>query len=184
MIGSAVAAGILRSYFLVYLERETWDSLWFVYKIWIWTFIELYVAIAAASAPALKPFFLLYLIQPVMSQVSRRLGSHGHGPEDYYGAGTDLQGVSDAEKGDVSWSQGSSMTPDLAIDADVTSDEKIGVAHEGSDDPGPYEMETFSSAKAEAARVARVRPVLPPPPRFPSPDAAPAAEPGGGSRWR
>lgn len=84
--------------------------------------------------------------------------------------------MSDAERGNVSWSKAD------GIDADVMSDEKMGYAHGGSDDPVPDEMETLSSMKDEAARANKVRPALPPPPRFPSPDAALVAGLGGGPR--
>jgi len=72
-----VAAGIVRTYFINYLINETYDNTWYLWKLWIWTFVELYISIIAASAPALKPFFRRFLVEPIMS---KRGGSSTCGP--------------------------------------------------------------------------------------------------------
>jgi hypothetical protein len=52
-----VAAGIVRTIYINYLLNETYDNTWLLWKLWLWTLVQLYTSIAAASAPALKPFF-------------------------------------------------------------------------------------------------------------------------------
>lgn len=44
---------------------------------WIWTLLELYIAIAAASVPALKPFYVKYVGIPVKSALSSYARSRG-----------------------------------------------------------------------------------------------------------
>jgi hypothetical protein len=66
-----VAAGIIRTILLNKVINGTWDVLWEVYTMWIWTIVELNVAIIAASAPALKSFFHHCLIQPTASLYKR-----------------------------------------------------------------------------------------------------------------
>ena len=54
---SVVAAGIIRTILLNNVINQTYDVSWASYTMWIWTIVELYTSIIAASAPALKPFF-------------------------------------------------------------------------------------------------------------------------------
>lgn len=68
---SAVVAGIIRTILLNVVINRTWDPLWELDTMWIWTMIELNVAIAAASAPALKSFFQHCLIRPTASLYKR-----------------------------------------------------------------------------------------------------------------
>lgn len=72
-----VLAGIFRTVALNKVINETYDFTWTLWKMWIWTVMELYFAIFAASAPALKPFFLKFFIEP-MATMSEN--TNGHGP--------------------------------------------------------------------------------------------------------
>ena len=62
---SVVIAGIVRTYYLNYVINNTYDVLWYIYVMWVWTILELYLAMIAASAPALKPFFQRFLMDPI-----------------------------------------------------------------------------------------------------------------------
>ena len=78
MIPSVVVAGIVRTYYLDYLINRSYDVLWYLYVMWVWTLFELYFAIIAASAPALKPFLRRYLVQHITSRYDyARSGSEG-----------------------------------------------------------------------------------------------------------
>ena len=68
-----VAAGITRTVLVDRVVAQTYDTSWVLWENWIWTVVELNVAILAASAPALKPFFRRFLIDPIASS-SRRAG--------------------------------------------------------------------------------------------------------------
>jgi hypothetical protein len=61
-----VAIGIVRTVELVRISTA-WDVMWKLYTVWIWTIIELDLAIMAASAPALKCFFQSSLVEPSVS---------------------------------------------------------------------------------------------------------------------
>lgn len=77
-----VTAGLVRTILLTHLTRSTYDSSWWSYKAWTWSMLELYLAIIIASAPALKPFFRKYLVDPIGGTLhrSRRYGgSHDGG---------------------------------------------------------------------------------------------------------
>jgi hypothetical protein len=50
---------------------RTWDVMWELDTAWIWTIIELNLAIVAASAPALKSFFQHCLLKPTASLYKR-----------------------------------------------------------------------------------------------------------------
>lgn len=60
-----VAAGIVRTIQLDRVVSKTYDTSWALWENWIWTVVELNVAILAASAPALKPFLRRFLIHPM-----------------------------------------------------------------------------------------------------------------------
>lgn len=62
-----VGAGIVRTILLNRVISKTYDVSWVLWENWIWTVLELNVAILAASAPALKPFFRRFLINPIAS---------------------------------------------------------------------------------------------------------------------
>lgn len=63
-----VVAGIVRTYSLDYLINHTYDNTWYLWKCWIWSMVELYISIIAASAPALNPFFRRFLLEPISSR--------------------------------------------------------------------------------------------------------------------
>ncbi len=66
-----MVAGIIRTILLNVVINRTWDPLWELDTMWIWTIVELNVAIVAASAPALKSFFQHCLIRPTASLYKR-----------------------------------------------------------------------------------------------------------------
>ena len=63
----AVAAGTVRTVLLYRLLNSDFDFTWILWETWIWGVVELYVAIWAACAPALKPFFQKYFVQSIGS---------------------------------------------------------------------------------------------------------------------
>ena len=74
-----VAAGIVRTVLLNYMINESYDATWYLWKVQVWTFVELYVAIMAASAPALKPLFKQFFLQPIStSRRNRRESWHAN----------------------------------------------------------------------------------------------------------
>lgn len=81
LVLSVVVAGIVRTIHLNTVVNETYDVSWAMYPMWIWTVVELYIAIIAASAPALKPFFLVFLVDRIRTWPSRTLGSDSNGAE-------------------------------------------------------------------------------------------------------
>jgi hypothetical protein len=134
-----VAAGIVRTYFINYVINETYDSTWYIWKFWIWTFVELYTSIIAASAPALKPFFRRFLVEPI---VSKRGASSTYGP--YHK--TELREGREGHRG--LWSNVRRSMPH----ADNSDLEKIGVVV-GGDSTRKYELRTLPSGKVEPVQV-------------------------------
>lgn len=67
---SVVAAGIYRTILLNRVFNESYETTWVVWEMWIWTLLELYIVIAAASMPALKPFYVRYIDTPVRTALS------------------------------------------------------------------------------------------------------------------
>lgn len=63
----AVGAGIVRTVLLYRLLNSDFDFTWILWETWIWAVVELYVAIWAASAPALKPFFQKFFVESIES---------------------------------------------------------------------------------------------------------------------
>ena len=110
-----VAAGIIRTIILDRVVSKTYDVTWTLWENWIWTVVELHVAIWAASAPALKPFFRRFLIDPIIS-------SHRHAS---YAYGSHRRNSFGKPKGSRRlWSNNTSTARD-SIPVDV---EKIGIA--------------------------------------------------------
>ena len=66
-----MATGIVRTITLDIVTNQMWDVTWELDTGWIWTIIELNLAIIAASAPALKSFFQHCLIEPTISLYKR-----------------------------------------------------------------------------------------------------------------
>lgn len=131
---SVVTAGIIRAYFINHLINNTYDNTWYLWKFWIWTFVELYLAIIAASAPALKPFFRRFLVEPI---ASRRAASSG------YARG---RKTSSSKGQHQLWSNATS-TGNGSEDV-----EKIGMAL-GGDGTKRYELRTLESGKVEPVQI-------------------------------
>ena len=71
-----VGMGVGRAVLLHETTLLTYDYTWSLWEVWIWSLLELWVGIYAASAPALKPFFKMFLIDPISSVVATaRTGS-------------------------------------------------------------------------------------------------------------
>ena len=162
MIASVVIAGIVRSYFIIYLMSKTYDNTWYLYKTWTWTVVELYVAIIAASAPALKPFFRRFLVEPLTSQPN----GHGRDPASYPQttrgfARPRLLGSLDEEKGDGSWSHdgGTWQCPGEGEEGEERMEMRL--ERHGGDGPEPRELKALSGAGDEAVWVNQVRPLRP-----------------------
>lgn len=58
---SVVLCGAVRSYYMYRVVNVDYDFTWTLWKIWVWGEFELWLAVYAASAPALKPFFKRYI---------------------------------------------------------------------------------------------------------------------------
>jgi hypothetical protein len=112
-----VAAGIVRTVKLNRVVRETYDSSWALWENWIWTVVELNVAILAASAPALKPFVRRFLVDPIIS-------SGRQTPYAYDSRRRSSLGQARAA-GRFRWSNGTMTAPDSNMLLDT---EKIGIA--------------------------------------------------------
>lgn len=68
-----VGAGIVRTVITNNVINVDYDYTWILWEMWIWTLVEVFAAIVAASAPALKPLVNRYAVKPV----SRSLGAMG-----------------------------------------------------------------------------------------------------------
>ena len=55
-----VISGAVRSVYAYQVVNVTYDFSWTLWKLWVWGEVELWVAVYAASAPALKPLFKMY----------------------------------------------------------------------------------------------------------------------------
>ncbi|ETN45618.1 uncharacterized protein HMPREF1541_09450 [Cyphellophora europaea CBS 101466] len=75
---SVVICGAVRSYYMYRVVNVDYDFTWTLWKIWVWGEFELWLAVYAASAPALKPFFKRYVDRLSTSSASR------HGPNQVY----------------------------------------------------------------------------------------------------
>lgn len=58
---SVVISGCVRTYYMYRVVNVDYDFTWTLWKIWVWGEFELWLAVYAASAPALKPFFKRYI---------------------------------------------------------------------------------------------------------------------------
>lgn len=70
---SVVIFGAVRSYYMYRVVNVDYDYTWTLWKIWVWGEFELWFAVYAASAPALKPFVKRY----VDKKTSNPEGSRG-----------------------------------------------------------------------------------------------------------
>lgn len=134
-----MAAGIMRTYFLNYLINHTYDNTWYLWKSWLWSMVELYVSIIAASAPALQPFSRRFLLDPTSS---RRGGSYSYAHDQ----DSELGGEREAER--KLWSNTSNTMPFDEI-GDI---EKMDIAF-GGDGTRKYELRTLPSGKMKPVQV-------------------------------
>ena len=130
-----VAAGVVRAIYINYFINETYDSTWLLWKLWLWTLVELYTSIAAASAPALKPFFSRYLMDPI---TSRQRNSYSY-----------TRNGQNPSKGRKKPGSNFSSTVPLGNDGDV---EKISINVHG-DETRRYELRTLPSGKVEPVQI-------------------------------
>ncbi|ETN40481.1 uncharacterized protein HMPREF1541_04758 [Cyphellophora europaea CBS 101466] len=65
-----VGAGIGRSIMLNRVVMHDYDFTWTLWEAWIWSLLELWIGLLAASAPALKPFCRQFLFSPMSNAVS------------------------------------------------------------------------------------------------------------------
>jgi hypothetical protein len=130
------AAGLVRTIYINYLINETYDNTWFLWKFWLWTLVELYTSIAAASAPALNPFFCRYLMDPITS-----------GRRNSYSYSRDGQNPSNGGLKELGSNVGSTVL--LGNNGDV---EKISMSIHG-DETKRYELRTLPSGKVEPVQI-------------------------------
>jgi hypothetical protein len=131
-----VAAGLVRTIYVNYLINETYDNTWLLWKFWLWTLVELYTSIAAASAPALKPFFHRYAMDPITS-----------GRRDSYSYSRDGQNPSNGGRKEL----GSDVSSTVPLDSNGDV-EKIGMSIHG-DETRRYELRTLPSGKLEPVQI-------------------------------
>ncbi|OQU95387.1 hypothetical protein CLAIMM_01604 [Cladophialophora immunda] len=76
----AVAAGLVRTVLMYNLLNVDYDFTWELWLTWIWAVLELYLALFAASAPSLKPFFRHFFVESINSfaRGSRRRAEYGN----------------------------------------------------------------------------------------------------------
>ncbi|KIW70237.1 hypothetical protein PV04_02527 [Phialophora macrospora] len=83
----AVAAGVVRTVLMYKLLNVDYDFTWELWLTWVWAVVELYLALFAASAPSLKPFFQHFFVDSLNSfaRSSRRRRDYGQtsGPGHY-----------------------------------------------------------------------------------------------------
>jgi hypothetical protein len=65
-----IVSGIIRCVYLYRVVNVDYDYTWTLYKIWVTSELEMWIAIYAASAPALKPLFKRYLADHASTRYS------------------------------------------------------------------------------------------------------------------
>ncbi|EXJ63216.1 hypothetical protein A1O7_03663 [Cladophialophora yegresii CBS 114405] len=72
----ACGLGLVRVVLTYRLLNETYDFTWLLWEVWIWSIVELYVGIFAASAPALQPVFRQFMVGSIgsLARYSRQRG--------------------------------------------------------------------------------------------------------------
>jgi hypothetical protein len=145
----ACALGVVRVVLMYRLLNVTFDFTWMLWEMWIWSVVELYVGIFAASAPALKPFFRRFLVESIgsLARYSRRRGD----TEEII---SDVQ----QEEKEVS----SSMTAETGVETEV-----IGMAYGGDEtelrergfwkDMGHQGTRRFALGSSREGRIVLVR---------------------------
>lgn len=71
-----VAAGIVRTYYLDRLGTH-WDITWLGFDVFVWSQLEIQLAIICASAPALRVFFRRYLSDPISRAINSGRSTSG-----------------------------------------------------------------------------------------------------------
>jgi hypothetical protein len=110
-----VAAGVGRAILLNRVVTKDYDYTWTLWEAWIWSLLELWLGLLAASAPALKPFFIRFLIDPIRSAT-------GSSPQNSYQrkSGGTIGSTPSKRRPVHSWNRLSNLnspTPDLTDDS-------------------------------------------------------------------
>lgn len=140
----AVAAGLVRTVLLYRLLNVDYDFSWELWVTWIWALLELYLALFAASAPGLKPFFRRFFVDSIGSLAKnsrRRLGGSSAAQGDDKGTWVSETQTS---KGHIS----------VSMSVDV---ERIGMAYGGGDEHENREMGFLRDIEEEDTRHFELR---------------------------
>ncbi|EXJ61912.1 hypothetical protein A1O7_02343 [Cladophialophora yegresii CBS 114405] len=111
----AVAAGVVRTILMYELLNVDYDFTWELWLTWVWAVLELYLALFAASAPSLKPFFQHFFVDSISSFARSSRRRRAYGQESGPGHGLPTK---DVEHGTYSTDrdQPSRQTPDVERD--------------------------------------------------------------------
>ncbi|KAL2428899.1 hypothetical protein ABEF95_004937 [Exophiala dermatitidis] len=90
----AISAGIVRTLLLYNMLNTDYDFTWVLWETWIWAVVELYVALFAASAPALKPFFRWFFVDSIGGSIIGRMASRQWWASRRSGTGTETRDAS------------------------------------------------------------------------------------------
>ncbi|KIV85503.1 hypothetical protein PV11_01194 [Exophiala sideris] len=139
----AVAAGLVRTVLLYKLLNVDYDFSWELWVTWIWALLELYLALFAASAPGLKPFFRRFFVDSIgsLAKNSRRRLGGSSGAE------------GDQKETWVSETQTSKGHISVSMSVDV---ERIGMAY-GGDDHNAREMGFLRDIEQDKTRHFELR---------------------------
>ena len=99
---AAVGAGIVRTVLMYRLLNVSYDFTWNLWFIWIWADLELYLALFAASAPSLKPFFRHFFVDPLSSfarSSTKKDPEDGNTASQNSGKGTGIKSAESTERG-------------------------------------------------------------------------------------
>ncbi|KAI1617482.1 hypothetical protein EDD37DRAFT_222699 [Exophiala viscosa] len=139
----AVAAGLVRTVLLYRLLNVDYDFSWQLWVTWIWSLLELYLGLFAASAPGLKPFFRRIFVDSINSLAKNSRGRLGGSS----GAQLDQKGTW------VSETQTSKGHISVSMSVDV---ERIGMAY-GGDDHNAREMGFLRDIEQDKTRHFELR---------------------------
>jgi hypothetical protein len=131
-----VAAGIARTIYVNYVVNQTYDTTWRYYDAILWVTVEFYIALICASAPALKPFFKRFFMEPLtQGSPSRRRRSgytFGSSGKRYIGNHSDIY-LNDTGNDEESWAHGG-LAVELEPAVRDQKGDKVGVTvHETND---------------------------------------------------
>ncbi|KPI37258.1 uncharacterized protein AB675_1566 [Cyphellophora attinorum] len=134
-----VAAGIARTVLMWQMMNEIYDFTWVLWEMWIWGVVELYVAILAASAPALKPFLRIFLVNPLKSfaaaTTSRREKRGFRSEKSRQNPDGSKAQIYASKKGSLYQSQKGSTKSRVSVRESALMEdlEELGIAHGGRD---------------------------------------------------